>query len=77
MKADLAIYGLIVGMSGQWEDVATMLNIKLDFCCCDNSVGFCKSSHILSIPHMGKLLSGETCTLKIDILSMHFHIATS
>ena len=22
-----------------------MLNIKLDFCCCDNSVGFCKSSH--------------------------------
>ena len=44
----LAIYSLIVGMSlsGQWENVATMLNIKLDFCCCDNSVGFCKSSHI-------------------------------
>ena len=40
VKADLAIYSLIVGMSGQWEDVATMLNIKLDFCCCDNSVGF-------------------------------------
>ena len=45
VKADLAIYSLIVGMSGQWENVATMLNIKLDFCCCDNSVGFCKSSH--------------------------------
>ena len=25
MKADLAIYSLIVGTSGQWEDVATML----------------------------------------------------
>ena len=45
VKADLATYGLMVGMSGQWEDVATMLNSKLDFCC-DNSVGFCKSSHI-------------------------------
>ena len=48
VKADLAIYSIIVGMSGQWEDVATMLNIKLDFCCCDNLVGFCKSSHIYS-----------------------------
>ena len=28
MKADLAIYSLIVGMSGQWENVATMLNMK-------------------------------------------------
>ena len=31
MKADLAIYSLIVGMPGQWENVATMLHIKLDF----------------------------------------------
>ena len=30
VKADLAIYSLIVGMSGQWENVATMLSIKLD-----------------------------------------------
>ena len=27
-------------------NVATMLNNKLDFYCCDNSVRFCKSSHI-------------------------------
>ena len=40
---------MIVGMSGQWENVATMLNIKLDFCCCENLVGFCKSSHIYSV----------------------------
>ena len=40
MKADLAIYSLIVGTSGQWVNVATMLNNKLDFYCCDNSVGF-------------------------------------
>ena len=40
------LYSLIVGTSGQQENVATMLNIKLDFYCCDNSVGFCKSSHI-------------------------------
>ena len=49
VKADLANYSLVVGMSGQWVNVATMLNYKLDFYCCDNSVGFCKSSqsHIL------------------------------
>ena len=47
MKADLAIYSLRVGMYRQWENVAAMLNIKLDFCCCDNSVDFCKSSHRL------------------------------
>ena len=46
MKADLAIYSLVVGMSRLWVNVATMLNNKLDFYCCDNSVGFCKSSHI-------------------------------
>ena len=48
VKADLAIYSLVVGMSGLWVNVATMLNCdnKLDFYCCDNSVGFCKSSHI-------------------------------
>ena len=49
MKADLVIYSLIVGVSGQWESVATMLNIKLDFHCCDNLVGFCKSSHIFAV----------------------------
>ena len=48
MKADLAIYSLVVGMSGLWVNVATMLNNKLDFYCCDNSVGFCKSGHICS-----------------------------
>ena len=46
VKADLAIYSLIVGMSGQWLNVAIALNNKLDFYCCDNSVEFCKSSHI-------------------------------
>ena len=46
VKADLAIYSLVVGMSGLWVNVATMLNNKLDFYCCDNSVSFCKSSHI-------------------------------
>ena len=49
-KPDLAVHSLIVGMSGQWENVATMLNIKLDFYCCDNLVGFCKFSHIY--PHV-------------------------
>ena len=45
VKADLAIYSLVVGMSGLWVNVATMLNNKLDFYYCDNSVGFCKSGH--------------------------------
>ena len=47
VKADLPIYSLIiVGISGRWANVVTMLNNKMDFYCCDNSVGFCKSSHI-------------------------------
>ena len=40
VKADLAIYSLIVGMSGQRLNVATMLNNKLDFYCCDNWLVF-------------------------------------
>ena len=28
--------------------IATMLNNKLDFYCCDNLIGFYKSSHIIS-----------------------------
>ena len=48
VKADLAIYSLIIGMSGQWLNIATMLN-KLDFYCCDNSVGFLQiQSHFIS-----------------------------
>ena len=52
MKADLAIYSLVVGMSGLWVNVATMLNNKLDFYCCDNSVGFCKSGHKWSFKYI-------------------------
>ena len=29
----------LVGMSEQWKNVATMLDIKLDFYCCDNLPG--------------------------------------
>ena len=38
MKADLTINSLIVGVSGQWLSLATMLDNKLDFCCCDSLV---------------------------------------
>ena len=34
VKADLAIYSLIVGMSEQWKNA--MLHIKLDFYRCEN-----------------------------------------
>ena len=30
VKADLAIYSLVVGMSGLWVNVATMLTIRVD-----------------------------------------------
>ena len=62
MKADLAIYSLVVGMSGLWVNVATMLNNKLDFYCCDNSVGFCKSSHILCICMISTEMACCVCT---------------
>ena len=48
VKADLAIYGYVLGVSGQWVSVAIiMLSYKLDFSFCDNSVGFCKLNHTI------------------------------
>ena len=47
MKADLAIYAHVLGVSGQYESVALMLSHKMDFNCCANRDGFRKSSHIL------------------------------
>ena len=49
MKADLAIYTLMLGVPGQYESVALMLRHKIDFHCCLNRGGFCKSSHIYSV----------------------------
>ena len=46
VKADLAIYSCVLGVTGQWVSVALTLCHQLDFSCCDNSVSFCKSSHI-------------------------------
>ena len=49
MKADLAIYTHVLGAPGQYESVALMLSHKMDFNCCANRDGFCKSSHIIYI----------------------------
>ena len=46
MKADLAIYTYVLAVPGQYESVALMLSYKMDFNCCANRDGFCKSSHI-------------------------------
>ena len=46
MKADLAIYTHVLGVPGQHESVALMLSHKMDFNCCANRDGFCKSNHI-------------------------------
>ena len=46
MKVDLAIYNHVLGVPGQYESVALMLSHKMDFNCCANRDGFCKSSHI-------------------------------
>ena len=78
MKADLAIYSLIVGMSGQWLNAATMLNNKLDFYCCDNSIGFCKSSHIYNI-HMHMLINKGTVLINkylavYDRIMLYVHV---
>ena len=45
MKADLAIYTHVLGVPGQYESVALVLTHKIDFNCCANRDGFCKSSH--------------------------------
>ena len=49
VKADLAINSYIVTVSGQYLSVAITLSNKMDFSYCDNTVGFCKSSHILTL----------------------------
>ena len=46
MKADLAIYTHVLGVPGQYESVALMLSHKMDFSCCANRDGVCKSRHI-------------------------------
>ena len=46
MKADLVIYTHVLGVPGQYESVALMLSHKMDFKCCANRDGLCKSSHI-------------------------------
>ena len=78
MKADLAIYSLVVGMSGLWVNVATMLNNKLDFYCCDNSVGFCKSSHIyiaiyIYIIHTHH--ANNSCNITGRVMQMHMEFS--
>ena len=76
VKADLAIYSLIVGMSGQWVNVATMLNNKLDFYCCDNSVSFCKSSHIYSNRTHNNLHTVHLQHIKTVLRATHTHIGS-
>ena len=34
---------------GQYESVASMLSCKMDFNCCANRDGFCKSSYICDL----------------------------
>ena len=45
MKADLAIYGHVVDVSGQWMSVSLILGFKLNFISCTNWDGFRKSNH--------------------------------
>ena len=49
VKVDLAIYTHVLGVPGQYESVALMLSHKMDFSCCANRDGFCKSSHIYAL----------------------------
>lgn len=37
----------MLGAYGQYESVALILSYKLDFICCANKDGCCKSSHII------------------------------
>ena len=49
MKADLAIYTRVLDVPRQYESVALMLSLKIDFNCCANvnRYSFRKSSHNL------------------------------
>ena len=53
MKADLAIYTHVFGVPGQYVSVALMLSHKMNFNCCANRDGFCKSSHICLLLKIG------------------------
>ena len=50
MKVDLAIYSHAVDVGGQRMSESLILGHNLDFSSCDIMVGFCKSSHISTLP---------------------------
>ena len=63
-------------MYGQWLYVATMLNSKLDFYCCDNLVGFCKSGHIYYV-HTGYstfIHKFQYCILYVIVYNMYVNL---
>ena len=49
MKADLAIHGQVVDVSGQCMSMSLILGFKLDFSSGANWDDFCKSSHIIML----------------------------
>ena len=49
MKADLAIYSHVVDAAGQCMSESLTLVHNLNFSTCDILVGFCKSSHKLTL----------------------------
>ena len=50
MKVGLAIYSHAVDVGGQCMSESLILRHNLDFSSCDIMVGFCKSSHISTLP---------------------------
>ena len=50
MKVNLAIYSPTVDVGGQCMSESLILGHNLDFSSCAIMVGFCKSSHISTLP---------------------------
>ena len=69
MKADLALCTHVLGVPGQCKSVALMLSHKIDFYCCANRDGFCKSSH-------NYVESLKVPSIEIYILSKTFKICS-
>ena len=76
MKADLAIYTHVLGVAGQYECGALMLNHKMDFNCCANRDGFRKSytMHIARWSTDYIMLQTATAFLHFESSELWLHI---
>ena len=76
VQADLVIYTHMLGVPGQCQSVALMLGYKLDFSCCVNKEGFCKSMQLhLLITKLSQITTNLSFIHAVACFKMGWHIS--